>query len=487
MKKNLAILFALISLVSFSQEGPPKEYFPLVEKGLALYNAKDYKGSTEAYSMAFKVNGGKALPEDRYNAACSWALYGKIDSAFYHLNRLVTKGKVTDYRHFINDPDLNGLHKDKRWQPLLDSILHNKDVAEAGLNKPLVKILDSILDEDQKYRLAFDAVGETNFPKSTEQIEKERTELAHKMDIADGRNLRKVLAILDKYGWLGPEEIGEDGNKALFLVIQHSNQDIQEKYLPMMREAVKNKKARPADLALLEDRVLLGQGKKQIYGSQLTSDMNGKSRFSPIEDEANVNKRRAEVGLEPIEEYAKHFGITYKYDPNKIEEDPIRFTSNQVILFLVIGYVLILLVLFWFMRTKLFISAWFWFFTLLFSINSLAQITDIKNGLPYEPAKWLLFGSTEVITTILLSLFLNYVISMIIKRKHIVIEVISIGIITFLSMYCLNALIYKLFYNEGGMHFILNIINVLIPVGIYLVIKGILWLFQKNKSVSTNL
>jgi hypothetical protein len=483
MKQTFTIIFLLIGLLSFSQEGPPKEYFPLAEKGLALYNAKDYKGSTEAYSMAFKVNGGKALLEDRYNAACSWALYGKIDSAFYHLNRLVTKGKITDYRRFKNDSDLERLHKDKRWQPLMDSILHNKEIAEAGLNKPLVRILDTILDEDQKYRLALDDID--NDPmKSNEQRNKEKDELVEKQMKADGINLRKVRAILDKYGWLGPDEIGREGNMTLFFVIQHSYYTVQEKYLPMLREAVKNKKAEPADLALLEDRVLLGRGKKQIYGSQLTTDATGKSRFSPIEDEANVNKRRAEVGLEPIEEYAKHFGITYKYDPNKIKEDPIRLTSNQVILFLAGGYILILLVLFWFMRTKLFSSAWFWFFTILYAINSFAQITDIKNGLPYEPGRWLLFGSTEVIVTVTLSLLLNFILSKLIKCEHFLIEIISIGVITFLSMYCLNAFLYKLYYNEGGMHFILNIINVLIPIGIYLAIKATIWLVLRIKRTS---
>ncbi len=486
MKRTSIILFVFICLFSFSQTEPPKEYFEWVEKGSKLYNAKDYKRSALAYSIAFKFNDGKSLPEDRYNAACSWAMAGNIDTSFYHLFRLVTKAKVTDYRRFINDSDLNRLHKDKRWQPLLDSILHNKEIAEAKLNKPLVRILDTILEEDQKYRMAFDAL-EKDLMKSNEQRNKEKDDLAQKQMKADGINLRKVQAILDKYGWLGPDEIGHDGNMTLFLVIQHSYQSVQEKYLPMLREAVKNKKAEPADLALLEDRVLLGQGKKQIYGSQLTIGADGKSRFSPIEDEANVNKRRAEVGLQPIEEYAKHFGITYKYDPNKIEEDPISFTCNQVIIFLVAGYFLILIILFFFIRVKLFLSAWFWFFTVLFALNSFSQINDIKNGLPYEPAKWLLFGSTEVITTILLSLFLTSLISMIIKSKHTIIEVISIGIITFLSMYCLNAFIYKLFYPNDGMHFYLNVMGILIPFGLFLVIKAILWLIQRNKTVKADL
>ena len=79
----------------------------------------------------------------------------------------------------------------------------------------------------------------------------------------------------------------------------------------MMREAVKKGKAFPQSLALLEDRVLTGQGKEQIYGSQLRIDSTGKNSFFPIMDEWNVNKRRASVGLGPLEEYAKHFGVEY--------------------------------------------------------------------------------------------------------------------------------------------------------------------------------
>ena len=54
------------------------------------------------------------------------------------------------------------------------------------------------------------------------------------------------------------------------------------------------------------------QGKKQIYGSQVVYDKQGAPMFYPIEDEKNVNTRRAKMGLQPIEEYAKFFGIEYK-------------------------------------------------------------------------------------------------------------------------------------------------------------------------------
>lgn len=120
-----------------------------------------------------------------------------------------------------------------------------------------------------------------------------------------------MIGILDKYGWLGIDEIGEKANTALFMVIQHAGHSKQVKYLPMMRQAVKDGKAKANQLALLEDRVLADQGKPQIYGSQVRVTKTGKYEFFPIADERNVNKRRATVGLEPLEAYARYFGIDY--------------------------------------------------------------------------------------------------------------------------------------------------------------------------------
>jgi len=114
--------------------------------------------------------------------------------------------------------------------------------------------LEMILEEDQKYRSSSDW---------------------KKILKADSANQIEVIKILDTYGWLGEDEVGKKGNAALFLVIQHADLPIQEKYLPMMRKAVEDGKARPADLALLEDRVRKKKNEKQLYGSQLVKDKSG--------------------------------------------------------------------------------------------------------------------------------------------------------------------------------------------------------------------
>lgn len=56
----------------------------------------------------------------------------------------------------------------------------------------------------------------------------------------------------------------------------------------------------------------MAQGKLQIYGSQLKGPKIGALSFFPIADEPNVNKRRAAIGLEPLERYAERFEISYQ-------------------------------------------------------------------------------------------------------------------------------------------------------------------------------
>ena len=143
----------------------------------------------------------------------------------------------------------------------------------------------------------------------------------------DSLNLIEVKAILDKYGWVGPDVVGGQGSVTLFLVIQHADQATQEKYLPMMREAVKNGKAQSGSLALLEDRVALRQGKRQIYGSQIGRDPETQVYYvSPLEDPENVDKRRADVGLPPLAEYVKNWQM--KWDPEQYKKDLLKLEAK---------------------------------------------------------------------------------------------------------------------------------------------------------------
>ena len=175
------------------------------------------------------------------------------------------------------------------------SVYHNDK--QVIIDKELVKQLNNIYIADQFYRNQVHTLTR-NFPKMAE---------------TDSLNQIQVRKILDERGWLGPEVVGERGNATLFLVIQHADLETQIKYLPMMRKAVSKGNARGRDLALLEDRVALGQGKQQIYGSQIWENKEtGLPYVAPLRDPKNVNQRRKEIGLMPIELYLRRWKIEWR-------------------------------------------------------------------------------------------------------------------------------------------------------------------------------
>jgi uncharacterized protein DUF6624 len=196
------------------------------------------------------------------------------------------------------------------------------DNVKRRLNNFLVARLDSMYADDQNYRLQVDSI-QKQYGWESSQMQNQWKIINEK----DSINLIKEKLILDKYGWLGADIVGTQGNATLFLIIQHADLSTQEKYLPIMTEAVKNGRANASDLALLEDRVAIGQGRKQIYGSQIGRDPDDTRLYYilPLEDPDNVDKRRAKVGLQPIAEYISQWQIKwdieqYKKDLPKIEE-----------------------------------------------------------------------------------------------------------------------------------------------------------------------
>ncbi|WP_273273266.1 DUF6624 domain-containing protein [Maribacter polysiphoniae] len=119
-------------------------------------------------------------------------------------------------------------------------------------------------------------------------------------------NEKKIRHLLDTYGWPDKEISGENGNWTIANVIQHSDNAIRLKYLPMMKKAVKEKKLEARFLVRAEDRIATSRGDLQIYGGQMKYYPETKTfNLWPIYDPVNIDKRRAEIGLEPIAPFLK--------------------------------------------------------------------------------------------------------------------------------------------------------------------------------------
>ena len=120
-------------------------------------------------------------------------------------------------------------------------------------------------------------------------------------------NEKIVRDILDNFGWPEKRIIGERGNLTICNVLQHSSNDVRIKYLPMMRKAVAEQQLHPRFLVRAEDRIATEEGKLQIYGGQMKYYPETKSfNVWPVHDPANINKRRAAIGLGPIEEHLRN-------------------------------------------------------------------------------------------------------------------------------------------------------------------------------------
>jgi hypothetical protein len=308
-KATLIILSLFVFNCTFGQD--TKKYNELVKEAQELYQSKDYLQSGQKYNEAVIALGGKGYVPDRYNAACAWALANEADSAFVHLFKIAEKGYYTYLEHITADTNLMSLCKDERWGKVVEMVRNDKEKAEAKYDKSLIAMLDTIRQDDQQDRLKIDSIREKYGADSEEY--KELWQIIH---LKDSINIIKVKKILDERGWLGADVVGSQGNTTLFLVIQHSSKGTREQYLPMMREAVKNGNARASDLALLEDRVALGKGEKQIYGSQIGTKKD-EYYVRPLIDPDNVDKRRAEVELPPIQLYVSNWGITWDVEEYK--------------------------------------------------------------------------------------------------------------------------------------------------------------------------
>jgi len=299
MKSFLTLLFCF--LISFLQA---QSFEELVQQGERLYGEGKYPESAEAYGNAFKLNEGTAM--QYYNAACSSSLSGDNEQALIYLNLSADKGWL-NLNHIKKDQDLSGLHHVQGWEDVLAKVQANKDDFEKDFDKDLKTQLEKIYIRDQTLRQLY-AEAEKKFGRDSEEM----NYFWGLVSEQDSINEQEVVKIIDERGWVGKSVVGGQANMTLWLVIQHAPLDIQEKYLPLLKASVLLGESQGSHLALLEDRIQMRQGKPQIYGSQIIFDEEtGKEMIYEIWEPEFVNQRRKEVGLGPIEDYVKRWGIEW--------------------------------------------------------------------------------------------------------------------------------------------------------------------------------
>lgn len=124
------------------------------------------------------------------------------------------------------------------------------------------------------------------------------------MEAVHRRNAARLRAIVADVGWPGISTVGDEAAHAAWLVLQHSigEPDMMRATLPALERAVAAGEARAADLAMLDDRIRVLEGRPQRYGTQYDWDEAGMWMVpvGAVEDPAGIDARRRAVGLGPM-------------------------------------------------------------------------------------------------------------------------------------------------------------------------------------------
>lgn len=192
------------------------------------------------------------------------------------------------------------------------SVFAQAPASQAELDR-IAAVLDSVHALDQNGRGELQEVR-AKFGNQSRELE----QLWKRINLQDSVDQAIVSGILDEYGWLSPDEVGDSASAALFLVVQHGDLSMQEKYLPMLRDAVEKGRATGEYLAYLEDRIAVDMGGEQIYGTQMGMvPATGEYFIRPIKNPEHVDERRASVGLKPLNWYVGIFGLTWDVEHYK--------------------------------------------------------------------------------------------------------------------------------------------------------------------------
>lgn len=129
----------------------------------------------------------------------------------------------------------------------------------------------------------------------------------------DKANQTRLIQIVNKYGWPTISMVGAEASNAAWLLVQHApDLRFMELCLELM-ESLPGGEINPINIAYLKDRVLMMNGKPQIYSTQFHGT--GKNiHVAPIEDIEHVNERITSVGLGSFSEDEARLRQLYQTD-----------------------------------------------------------------------------------------------------------------------------------------------------------------------------
>lgn len=317
MAKRILTIVALALLAVIPASA---QYDTYIWKADSLFMCGEFAQSSTMFDKAFQT-GQNIDGRHLYNAACVAALAGNKEVAFKRLFARMKKEPDWYAEAIESDEDLTSLHGDARWKAMIDSFSVRQERIERNYDKPLRKRLQQLGKADQDIRQQW-AVAYHAQPRNQAKVDS----LLREMQRIDSLNQKEICDILDQRGFVGRQVVGE-ACAVFWLIIQHASIELQQKYLPQFQQAAARGDIVPSHVAMMEDRINAFGGKPQKYGSQFYEDKYGVKRLYPLLDPEKVEEWRKEVGMEPLADYLRKYGVRrvpVNINVNVVSEEVLR-------------------------------------------------------------------------------------------------------------------------------------------------------------------
>jgi VWFA-related protein len=144
------------------------------------------------------------------------------------------------------------------------------------------------------------------------------------------KNSARLCEIMKTSGWPTTPVVDRAGVLSAFEILKNSTSyELQRDLLPVIVAAVKKDPVQKTEFAGLYDRLRVSAGMKQLFGTQAVS-AGGFLILYPIEDEANVDARRAEFGLGTMKDNMQYMERVYGKPMIKSRQPPPSKLSKQL-------------------------------------------------------------------------------------------------------------------------------------------------------------
>ena len=203
--------------------------------------------------------------------------------------------------------------------------------AQQNTANDIDKLLCELGKQDQQVRLNLNRVVQQGIADSIIIY----AEMQAQIDFTNQQQVKQII----KSGI--PDSLSTEAYNALFLIIDHADIRFQKHHFNTLNNLSKKGYIKPSNMATLQDRMLMQQNKKQIYGTQtvtkpivITNDSTTIQMTNyvwPVKYPTELESRRSKVGLSTMQQQKEShadFGYQMIYDPTLSKRD-IQALSNS--------------------------------------------------------------------------------------------------------------------------------------------------------------